>query len=141
VGLSTLGLAGIAGHHIGVSAVLAYVVAGVVALWGVAHVLPTARVVHGFNDTSRDNRLVIAQEWIAEAMTMWFVAAVAVIAAALGGSHQVLADWVYRASAIMLIALAALTAVTGARTAVILFKICPVLLGASAALLLVASWV
>jgi hypothetical protein len=31
--------------------------------------------------------------------------------------------------------------VTGARTAVILFKICPVLLGASAALLLVASWV
>jgi hypothetical protein len=138
VGLSTLGFAGIAGHHIGVSAVLAYVAAGVVALWGVAHVLPTARVVHGFNDTSRDNRLVIAQEWIAEAMTMWFVAAVA---AALGGSHQVLADWVCRASAIMLIALAALTAVTRARTAVIFFKICPVLLGASAALLLVASWV
>ncbi len=24
----------------------------------------------------RDNRLVIAQEWIAEAMTMWFVSAI-----------------------------------------------------------------
>jgi hypothetical protein len=34
----------------------------------------------------------------------------------------------------MLIALAALTAVTGARTAFIFFKVCPVLLGATAAL-------
>ncbi|MGD0985002.1 MAG: hypothetical protein ABSA65_14485 [Acidimicrobiales bacterium] len=123
------------------SAVLAYVAAGVVGLWGVAHVLPTARVVHGFGDTSRDNRLVIAQEWIAEAMTMWFITAVVVITAVLGGSHQALTDWIYRASAVMLIALAALTAVTGARTAVVFFKICPVLLGATAAALLAASWV
>ena len=36
-------------------------------------------------------------------------------------------------------ALAALTAVTGARTAVIWFKICPVLLAGSAVLLLIAS--
>ena len=58
------------------SAVLAYVAAGIVFLWGLAHVLPTARIVHGFDDTSRDNRLVITQEWIAEAMTMWFIATV-----------------------------------------------------------------
>jgi citrate synthase len=51
-------------HHVGVSDVLAYVAAGVVGLWGVAHALPTARVVHGFSDTSRDNRLVITQEWL-----------------------------------------------------------------------------
>ena len=98
-------------HHDGMGALLAYVAAGVVALWGVAHALPTARVVHGFSDTSRDNRLVITQEWIAEAMTMWLIAVV-VIAAALGGSHHAFADWVYRASAVMLVAVAALTAVT-----------------------------
>ena len=119
---------------------LAYVAAGAVALWGLAHVLPTARVVRGFGDTSRDNRLVITQEWVAEAMTMWFIAAVVVIATARGGSQQAFANWVYRAAAVLLIALAALTAATGARTAVVFFKICPVLLGACAALLLAAGW-
>jgi len=62
-----------------VSEVLAYVAAGVVALWGVAHVLPTRRVIDGFSDTSRDNRLVITQEWIAEAMAMWFITAMVVM--------------------------------------------------------------
>jgi hypothetical protein len=125
----------------GVSAVLAYVAAGFVGLWGVAHVLPTAQVLRGFSDTSRDNRLVVTQEWVAEGMTMWFTAAVVVLAAALGGSHHALVDWLYRASAIMLIALAALTAVTGARTPVVFFKICPVLQSAAAAALVAASFV
>jgi hypothetical protein len=75
--------------------------------------------------------LVITQEWIAEAMAMWFIAAVVVIAAASGNPCQALADWVYRASAIMLLAVAVLTATTGARTAVVFFKICPVLLSAT----------
>ena len=68
-------------------------------------------------------------------------AAVVVIAVALGGSHRAFADWVYRASAVMLGAVALLTAVTGARTPVIFFKICPVLLCATAAVLLTASWI
>jgi hypothetical protein len=124
-----------------VSAALAYISAGIVALWGVAHVLPTGRVIHGFDDTSRDNRLIIMQEWIAEAMAMWFIAAVVVIATDVGGSHQSLTNWIYRTSAAVLIAVAALTALTGARTPVIFFKLCPFLLGATAALLLAASWV
>jgi len=123
-----------------VSAVLAYIAAGTVGLWGVAHALPTARVVKGFSDTSRDNRLVITQEWIAEAMTMWFIAAVVAITTAVGGSHQTVTDWVYRASAIMLLGVAVLTAVTGARTPVVFFKLCPILLGATAGLLFAASW-
>jgi hypothetical protein len=123
------------------SAALAYIAAGIVALWGAAHVLPTAQVVRGYSDTSSDNRLVITQEWIAEAMAMWFIAVVVVLATALGGSHESLTCWIYRASAIMLLAEAALTAVTGARTPVVFFKICPFLLGAMATLLLVASWI
>ena len=123
------------------SAAFAYVAAGIITFWGVAHALPTTRVVHGFDDTSRDNRLVITQEWIAEAMTMWFIAAVVVITTAMGGSHKNVTDWVYRASAIMLLTVALLTTVTGARTAVVFFKICPVLLGVTAGLLLAASWV
>jgi hypothetical protein len=127
--------------HDWVSSVLAYLSAGIVGLWGIAHVLPTARVIRGFDDTSHDNQLVITQEWIAEAMAMWFIAAVIVLVTSLGGSQHFVVDWVYRASAIMLFAVAALTAMTGARTAVIFFKICPVLLSVTASLLLAASWI
>ncbi len=41
---------------------LAYVAAGAIALWGVAHVLPTRRVVVGFEPLSTDNRRVLVQE-------------------------------------------------------------------------------
>jgi hypothetical protein len=120
--------------------VLAYVAAAIVFAWGLAHVLPTRSVVAGFSDTSADNRLVITQEWIAEAMTMWFIAALVVVATAIDSEESV-TRWVYRISAVALIAVGALTAVTGARTPVIFFKICPVLLSSVAALLLIASFV
>jgi len=65
-----------------VAAILAYCAAAVVAVWGVAHAVPTGRVLAG---------------------------------------------------------LGTLTALTGARTPVVWFKICPVLLAGSAALLVAAS--
>ena len=45
---------------------------------------------------------------------MWFVAVVVVIVAALRGSHEAFAVWIYRASAIMRVAVAVLTAMTEA---------------------------
>jgi hypothetical protein len=120
--------------------IVAYVAAAIVFAWGVSHAIPTRNVVAGFSDTSADNRLVITQEWLAEAMTMWFIAALVVIATAIDAEDSV-TRWVYRSSAVMLIAIGALTAVTGARTPVIFFKICPVLLTSVATLLLIASFV
>jgi hypothetical protein len=46
---------------------------------------------------------------------------------------------VYRVVAALLVALAVLTGLTGARTPVVWYKICPVLLTSSAVLLIVAS--
>jgi len=123
-----------------VNSVLAYLAAALVALWGVAHAIPTRQVIAGFEPIKPDNRRVLTQEWLAEAFTMWGLAAI-VVAATVAGSETSVAAWVYRAGAGLLIALAVLTAVTGARTAVIWFKICPVLLTTSAALLLVASFI
>ena len=119
---------------------LAYLGAGVIALWGVAHVIPTRQVVSGFGPISRDNRLVITQEWLAEALTMWFIAAVIVITTAVAGAGGPVTEWVYRAAAVMLAAIATLTASTGAKTPVVWFRICPVLLASAATLLIVASW-
>ncbi len=129
----------IAVNHRGVDAILAYIAGAVVAVWGVAHAVPTRRVLAGFEPVSSDNRRIILQEWLAEAFTMWGIAAVVIAVTAAGGPVMAARAWAYRAAAVLLAALATLTAVTGARTAVVWFKICPVLLAGSAVLLLIAS--
>jgi hypothetical protein len=123
-----------------VATVLVYIAAGAVALWGVAHTVPTRQVLAGFEPIKPDNRRVLLQEWLAEAFTMWGIATLLVVVTAVGGSRADICVWAYRAAAGLLAALAGLTALTGARTPVVWFKICPVLLTGSAALLLVASF-
>jgi hypothetical protein len=113
-----------------VSEVLTYVAAGLVGLWGVAHAIPTRQVLAGFEPITIDNRRVVLQEWLAEAFTMWGLAAAVVAATVAGGTGS---------TAALLVALAVLTGLTGARTPVVWYKICPVLLTSSAVLLIVAS--
>lgn len=120
------------------SAELAWIAAAVIASWGVAHAVPTGRVLAGFTPITAANRRVLLQEWLAEAVTMWGTAAL-IVAVAATGADTTQAAWVYRVAAGLLVALAVLTGFTGARTHVIWFKICPVLLTASAALLATAS--
>ena len=109
------------------------------ALWGVAHAIPTRPVVAGFEAISVDDRRVIIQEWLAEALTMWFIAAVVLIVTVVPGATTTIAAWLYLACAVMLAAVALLTALTGGRAPVIWFKICPVVLGSAAAMLLAAG--
>lgn len=122
------------------SSALAYTAAGFVFLWGIAHVIPTRQVVAGFGGISPDNRLVITMEWVAEALAMWFVAAL-VTAFTLAGMAEGAANLVYRLCAGFLVMVGAWTAVTGARTPVVWFKMCPVVVGLTAALLVAASLV
>jgi hypothetical protein len=119
--------------------VLAYVAAGLVGLWGVAHAVPTRQVVAGFGAITVDNRRVILQEWLVEAFTMWGLAAAVISATVVGGAGSGVTIAVYRVAAGLLVALAVLTGLTGARTPVVWFKVCPVLLTTSAALLVLAS--
>ena len=124
---------------ISVGTALACLAASLVALWGLAHAIPTRPVVAGFGAISTDNRRVIAQEWLAEALTMWFIAAVVFTVTGVAGAGTPAANAIYLACAVMLGAVAGLTAFTGARTSIIWFKICPVLLGSAAGLLLAAA--
>jgi len=121
------------------AALLAYVAGSVVAVWGVAHAVPTGQVLAGFAPITPDNRRVVVQEWLAEAFTMWGIAAMVIVVTAAGGAGTSVGVWVYRVAAGLLIALGTLTALTGARTPAVWFKVCPVLLAGSAALLLAAS--
>ena len=118
--------------------ILAYAAASVIAMWGVAHLIPTRQVVAGFGAISTDNRRVITQEWLAEGIAMFGIAAFVIAATAANGSGEIQA-WVYRIAALLLVAVGLLTALTGARTPVVWFKICPLVMAVSAALLLTAS--
>jgi hypothetical protein len=121
------------------SAILAYVAAGLVMAWGLAHAAPTRQVIAGFGPISAENRLIITQEWLAEAFTMWGIAAIVIAATAAGGAATDARDWTYRMAAALLVALGVLTAVTGARTPVVWFKVCPMVMALAAGLLLGAS--
>ena len=116
---------------------LAFAAGGLVFLWGVAHVIPTRQVVAGFGEIGRDNRLVLTMEWVAEALAMWLVAALVVAVAAAGTGDT--ARLVYRVCAGFLMVLAAWTTATGARTPVIWFRLCPVVMTISTGLLVAAS--
>jgi hypothetical protein len=118
---------------------LAYVAPAVLAAWGVIHVAPTRQVVSSMEPSTHDTRLVIAQEWIVEALAVWGLATL-VIAAAATGTPAATENWIYRITAAIVAAIAILTAFTGARTAVVWFKICLVVLATVVALLLAASF-
>lgn len=80
--------------------------AGLVGLWGVSHVTPAREVVAGFEPTAVDNPRIVVQQWLAEAFTMWGPAALVI---AVAGGEDV-TSWVYRVVAVLLVALAVLTA-------------------------------
>jgi hypothetical protein len=118
---------------------LAYAAGIIVAMWGVAHAVPTRQVLAGLAPITADNRRIVLQEWLAEAFTMWGIAVLVIVVTVIGGTDAGTRGWVYRVAAGLLVALAVLTALTGARTKVIWFKVCPVLLASSAVLLVAAS--
>jgi hypothetical protein len=117
---------------------LVFIAGAALVAWGIAHLAPTKEVVHSFGLISIDNRRILAMEWIAEGIVHVAIGATVICVAALGDSGST-ADLVYRCLAGLLLAIAVLTVSTGARTPVIWFKICPLVLSAAATLLLVGS--
>jgi hypothetical protein len=118
----------------------ALVAAGIVFVWGVSHIIPTKQVVAGFGDIGRDNRRIITMEWVAEGLSFMFVAALIVAVTWSGDTLEAAEDLVYRVSSGFLITIGVWTAMTGARTGVIWFKACPVVMSVSSGLLIAASY-
>jgi hypothetical protein len=105
--------------------ILLYVGSGVIFLWGIGHVLPTRSVVKDFGEISKDNRLIIMMEWIAEGLTLCFIGILVAIVTIFGGLDNEVTHIVIRASAVMLIVLAFVSSTTGARTSILPMKLCP----------------
>lgn len=122
------------------SEVLLYAGSAALAVWGVAHLIPTREVVRGFGEISADSTRIITMEWTAEGLTHLFVALLVVLVTALAGPDSSASVVVYRASAGLLIVIGLLTLFTGARVPVIWFKLCPVVMATVATLFVVASF-
>jgi hypothetical protein len=105
--------------------VLLYIGSAVSIVWGIAHLAPTKPVVKGFGEISADNRRIITMEWLAEGFTLIFIGLLVALITALYDYSNTVSILVYRASAGMLVVMAVLTALTGARTKIIPIKICP----------------
>lgn len=102
-----------------------YVGAAIITIWGIGHLVPTKSIVKDFGAISADNRQIITMEWIAEGLTLCFIGLLVLFVTLLGDVPSPTAIIVYRAAAGMLIAMAILTGLTGARTPILPIKACP----------------
>jgi hypothetical protein len=114
--------------------VLIYIGAALPFLWGVAHLFPTRSVVRDFGDISRDNRNIIAMEWIIEGVALIFIGLTVAAVTYINSSGDV-SRAVYVLSGIALIALAVISLFTGFRVNFLPFKLCPVIFTSSAVLI------
>ena len=106
--------------------ILLYTGSIIIALWGIAHIIPTKSIVNGFGPISKDNKRIITMESIAEGLTLCFIGVLVLLVTNLAGSQSHTVTIVYMACAVMLLIMAILTTMTGARTSILPYKICPV---------------
>ena len=118
---------------------LLYIGSAIIILWGIAHLIPTKAIVNGFGAISEDNKKIITMESIAEGLTLIFLGVLVLLVTILVGYQGEAAGIVYLACAIMLLIMALLTILTGARTSILPYKICPAVKTIVAALFILGS--
>ncbi|MDH3276170.1 MAG: hypothetical protein OEM99_16700, partial [Gammaproteobacteria bacterium] len=105
-----------------------YTGAAIVILWGIAHiVIPTRSIIDAFGPISADNQRTLLMEWLMEGVLLVFIGVLVVLVASVAPEPDVTAVVVYRVSASALVVMAGISLFTGARTAVLPMKLCPVI--------------
>jgi len=123
-----------------INIVLLYIGAGLTAIWGIAHLIPTSSVVKGFGEISKDNKDIITMEWIVEGVSLIFIGTLVVLVTVVNPSNDVSLA-VYACSAICLIVLALVSIFTGFKVKFLPFRLCPFIFTISAALILVGTFI
>jgi len=116
------------------SQVFLYLGAAITLIWGVAHLFPTRNVVKGFGEVSADNKNIITMEWIIEGVALIFIG-ILVAGVTFLSSENSVSNFIYLASAAVLIVLALVSLFTGFKVNFLPFKLCPFLFTLSAILI------
>lgn len=119
--------------------ILLYTGSGVIILWGIGHLIPTKSIVNGFGSISEDNKQIITMEWIAEGLTLCFIGILVLLITFSVGSQDVASIVVYWICGMMLVVMAGLSLLTGAKTSIIPIKLCPLVKTTVAMLFFLAS--
>ena len=119
--------------------VLLYVASAMTGLWGVAHLFATRGVVAGFGDIKTDNRRIITMEWIVEGIALISTAAFVAAATAIQ-PEAIVSTAVYAVAVGTLVVLAFVSLFTGFRVAFLPFRLCPLIFGISAILIVLGAW-
>lgn len=115
---------------------LLYIGAALTFLWGAAHLFPTASVVKGFGDITNDNKNIITMEWIIEGIALIFIGFI-VAGVTFIGNYNNVSEFIFVASAVMLIVLAIVSLLTGFKVNFFPFKLCPFIFTLSAVLIFI----
>ncbi|MCF7861415.1 hypothetical protein K9M79_04130 [Candidatus Woesearchaeota archaeon] len=119
------------------NAIMIYIGAGLIFLWGIAHIIPTQKIVKGFGKLKPDSKKILTMLWVGEGLTLIFLGIFAIASIKFG--FYFLSHIQIRLVVIMLIILAGLSMMTGARTKALPMKLCPVVKLISATLMFVGS--
>ena len=119
--------------------ILVYMAAAVTGAWGIAHLFATRGVVVGFGELSADNRRIITMEWIVEGVALISLGSLVAAVTAVDGPSAV-SSAAYAAAIATLVGLAVVSLFTGFRVAFLPFRLCPIIYGASAALIAAGAW-
>jgi len=118
---------------------LLFVAAGLTVLWGAAHLSATRGAVAGFGDISVDNRRIITMEWIAEGIALISTGVFVAVAAATDADSAV-SSAVFGVAIATLVVMAIVSLFTGFKVAFLPYRLCPLIFGASAALIAIGAW-
>lgn len=118
---------------------LIYIGSAIIIAWGIAHLIPTKLIVKGFGEISEDSKKILTMELLAEGFTLIFLGVLPMVFTILSGPQGKPADIVYLACGTMLLLMAVITLLTGARTPEIPYKVCPVIKTAVAVLYILGS--
>ena len=120
--------------------VLIYLGGALTIVWGTAHLYPTAAIVRGFGDISRENQLVLTMEWLSEAVLLIFTGLLVVLMAARFGVHDAAAQTTFAAASTMLLVWAVVSAATGGRVDFVMYRLCAPIFALSASLILIGAF-
>jgi hypothetical protein len=120
-------------------AVLLYLGAAVLFIWGIAHIIPTRNVVAGFGPLSEDNRINITMEWVAEGLALAFVGALVALVTVTGGADGPVGRIVVWAVVAFCIIMGGWTFIVGRRSSILPIRLCPAVMAVAAVLLVLGS--
>jgi len=105
-------------------------------IWGIAHLIPTEKVIKGFGNITADNIRIIRMEWINEGLTLIFMGLLTIICTILNNSENRVIKAVYVLTFSMLLAMSVLSLNTGFKINFLPFKLCPLIFTVSGLLIL-----